>query len=85
MYILNQQEVKIMRRNKVEYTHCPQCGAICLTGNDDDFQVFCAKCGRTFISKENHLIEREEFGHLIVNRQIYQHGGWTCFDNNVDK
>lgn len=37
------------KESKVEMARCPRCNALCLNGHDVDNQIYCAKCGQSFV------------------------------------
>lgn len=59
---------------------CPSCNATCLIGHDDDGQVYCAKCGKSFIAVEEISVTPEEYRKIYSESKKYQKGGWTAFD-----
>ena len=69
-----------MKMVRVELTRCPKCGATCVVGLDDDFQVFCACCKVSFGIKETREVSDEEFKKLKENADEYfENGGWVAF------
>lgn len=49
------------REQKVEMARCPHCNALCLNGHDVDNQIYCAKCGLSFIPKSYVELTAEEY------------------------
>ena len=52
-----------MERNNsknVTLARCPHCNALCVNGHDEDNQIFCAKCGETFLPKSYEEMSEEE-------------------------
>lgn len=70
-----------MERRKdemISYVTC-KCGAICLTGHDDDGQIHCAKCGNTCLSSEIKHASKEEFSEKIKELRKYERTGWIAY------
>lgn len=66
--------------NNIALCKCPSCNATCLTGHDDDGQVYCAKCGRSFISVKDISVTPEEYRKIHAESKKYERGGWIAFD-----
>lgn len=49
------------RESKVELARCPRCNALCLNGHDVDNQIYCAKCGQSFIPQSYVELTNEEY------------------------
>lgn len=63
-----------------ETTRCPRCNAVCVTGHDDDGQVFCAKCGLSFIPKETKLLNPEEYRKLREEaKSRHERAAWIAY------
>ena len=63
-----------------ETTRCPRCNAVCLTGHDDDGQVFCAKCGLSFIPKQTEDLDSEAYRKLREEaKEKNSRAGWTAY------
>ena len=78
------KEAYAMERNlekMVVLAHCPNCNAICVNGHDDDNQINCAKCGRTFVPAPADYIRKteSEYKKLIEGATKHERGGWTSF------
>ena len=63
----------------VVLANCPNCNAICINGHDDDNQIFCAKCGRTFLPANYIRKTENEYKKLIEGATKHMRGGWTAF------
>ena len=64
----------------VELARCPQCNALCLNGHDVDNQIYCAKCGRSFIPKSYIEMSDEEYKDMTEKAlQKHQRSGWLAF------
>lgn len=65
---------------KVNLATCPSCNAVCVEGNDNDCQIYCAKCGVSFIPKTLKTVSQEEYAELAKNaKSKHSRGGWTAF------
>lgn len=63
-----------------EVTRCPNCGATCLIGHDDDGQVCCAKCGNTFLPKKIVELSEADYTELVAKAtERHSRMGWTAF------
>ena len=71
-----------MERNNsktVTLARCPKCDAFCVNGNDDDHQIFCAKCGATFLPKSYTEMTAEEYGEMAKNAvSTHLRNGWVA-------
>ncbi len=68
------------RESKVEMARCPQCNALCLNGHDVDNQIYCAKCGQSFIPKsyvEFTTAEYEEMKKKATAR--HERSAWIAY------
>ena len=60
---------------------CPLCNALCVEGEDDDFQVSCAACGHTFNGKlASTMVLSEEF--LLRNYHKLTRAAWIAYVSN---
>ena len=65
---------------KVEMARCPSCNALCLNGHDVDNQIYCAKCGLSFIPKsyvELTTTEYEEMKKKATAR--HERSAWVAY------
>ena len=58
----------------VELARCPQCNALCVNGHDVDNQIYCAKCGRSYVPKSYIEMTDEEF-RAMTEKALQKHGG----------
>lgn len=65
---------------RIELTKCPKCGATCVVGFDEDFQVLCACCKTSFSVGKTKEISVEEFRNLKKDaKEYFESGGWMAF------
>ena len=68
---------------KVNLATCPSCNATCVEGNDNDCQIYCANCGKSFIPKEVREVTDEEYKEIAESAKAKKtRGGWTAFVTN---
>ena len=69
-----------MEERKIEYVVC-ECGAICLNGHDEDGQVYCAGCGKSFRPKEVIVVDESEFHEKVRNLKkcIRVYDSWIAY------
>ena len=68
-----------MSKVRIELTKCPKCGAICVVGFDEDFQVFCACCKTSFKIEETEEVSEEVFKLLKKNaKQYFESNAWIA-------
>ena len=76
----------LMERNceyKVNLASCPSCNATCVEGNDNDGQIYCANCGKSFIPKEVREVTDKEYRELEKAAKIKRtRSGWIAFVTN---
>ena len=72
--------MKRQNNNTIDLCKCPRCQATCLIGHDDDGQVYCAKCGNSFIADNEISVTPEEYRKISSESTKYERGGWTAFD-----
>ena len=59
---------------------CPKCNALCVNGHDDDNQIFCARCGETFLPKSYTEMTAEEYSEMAKNAiSKHMRNGWIAY------
>ena len=67
-------------KQMVEMAECPSCHAICDVGSDEDFQVFCAKCKRSFKLRVTRLVTKNEHKQIEMEAYVtHKYSGWTAY------
>lgn len=80
----NQPSVASSGGHKLELARCPRCNALCVNGHDVDCQIFCAKCGQSFIPKSYIEMSDEEYKEMTQKAaQKHQRSGWIAY--TIDK
>lgn len=73
-------EKSLAKEHKTELARCPRCNALCVNGHDVDNQIFCAKCGQSFIPKSYIEMTNEEYVAMTKKATTEHHrSGWTAF------
>lgn len=69
------------RTNKImAIARCPQCDAACVDGHDEDCQIYCAKCGYSFVPKSFVRMTDAEYKEFTQKaKRRFDKGGWTAY------
>ena len=66
---------------KIETARCPQCNALCLNGHDEDNQIYCANCGKSFKPQSYISLSLEEFKAMSMKAtECHTKSGWIAFE-----
>ena len=66
--------------NNVTLARCPHCNALCVNGHDEDNQIFCAKCGMTFLPNSYEEMTEEEYKQMAKDAiSKHMRGGWIAY------
>lgn len=72
--------MELKNKKSVELARCPQCNALCVNGHDDDRQIFCAKCGRSFIPKSYEEMTDEEYREMAAKATCkHVRSSWVAY------
>jgi nitrite reductase/ring-hydroxylating ferredoxin subunit len=68
-----------MENVRVELAKCPKCGATCVVGLDEDFQVFCACCKTSFKIETVEVISDDEYKRRRKNaKEVFESNTWIA-------